>query len=97
MKYLTPEYDFFGDIGDADFDLDPDHDDHKVTPEAGDNYVGINLLFPKGRTMTRGPVTAQKRDADSNPIRRANSNPIHNTHEYTVTFDNRDVTELTAN
>ncbi len=97
MKYLTPEYEFFGDIGDADFDLDPDHEDHKVTPEAGDNYVGINLLFPKGRTMTRGPVTAQKRDADSNPKGRANSNPILDTREYTVIFDDGDVTNLTAN
>jgi hypothetical protein len=94
---LTPAYKLFGDVGDATFGLNLDHKDLKVMPEAGDNYVGANLLFPKGGTMTRGRVTAQKRDADSNPIRRANSNPIHNTHEYTVTFDNRDVTELTAN
>ena len=58
---LTPEYELFGDVGDADFDLDPDHEDLKVTPEAGDNYVGVDLLFPKGGTMTRGHVTAHKR------------------------------------
>jgi hypothetical protein len=51
---LTPEYDLFGDIGDANADPDPDHADLPVTPEAGDNYIGIDLLVPKGGTMTRG-------------------------------------------
>ncbi len=45
----------------------------------------------------RGCVTAQKRDADGNPKGRANFNPILDTREYTVTFDNGDVTDLTAN
>ena len=94
---LTPEYELFGDVGDTDFDLDPDHTDLKVTPEVGDNYIGIDLLFPKGGTMTRGRVTAQKRDADGNPKGRANSNPILDTREYTMTFDDGDVTNLTAN
>ena len=39
----------------------------EVTPEAGNNYVGVNLLFPKSGTMTRGHVTARKRDAEGNP------------------------------
>jgi hypothetical protein len=46
--------------------------------------------------MTRGHVTAQKRDNDGNPKGHANPNPILNTREYTVTFDDGDVT-LTAN
>ncbi len=94
---LTPEYELFGDVGDADFDLDPDHEDLKVTPEAGDNYVGVDLLFPKGGTMARGRVTAQKRGADGNPKGRASSNPILDTCEYSVTFDDGDMTKLTAN
>ncbi len=63
----------------------------------GDNYIGTDLLFPKGGTMTRGRVTARKRDADGNPMRRANSNPILDTCEYTVIFDNGDLTDLTTN
>jgi hypothetical protein len=47
--------------------------------------------------MTKGHVTAQKKDADGNPKGRANPNPILNTREYTVTFDDGDVTDLTAN
>jgi hypothetical protein len=83
VEDFTPEYELFGDVGDANFDLDPDHEDLKVTPEAGNNYVGVKLLFPKGGTMTRGRVTAQKRDVDSNPKGRTNLNPILDTREYT--------------
>ncbi len=97
MEDLTPGYELFGDVGDADFDLDPDHADLEVTPEVGNNYVGVNLLFPKGGTMTRGRVTAQKRNVGGNPKGGANSNPILDTREYTVRFDNGDVTNLTAN
>ena len=69
-----------------------------MTPKAGDNYVGVNLLFPKGGIMTRGRVISQKRDTDGNPGKgHANSNPILDTCEYTVTFDDDDVTKLTAN
>ncbi len=94
---LTPKYELFGDVGDANFDLDPAHEDVKVTPEAGGNMLA-STLFPKGGTMTRGRVTAQKRDTDGNPKGRANFNPILDTREYyTVTFDNGDVTELTVN
>ena len=32
---ITPEYELIGDIGDADFDLDPDHADLEMTPEVG--------------------------------------------------------------
>ncbi len=66
-------------------------------PEVGDNYIGVDLLFPKGGTMTKGRITARKRDADGNPKGRANPNPILDTREYTVTFDDGDVTDLTAN
>jgi hypothetical protein len=92
---LTSKYDLFGDIGDAD--PDPDHADLTVTPEVSNNYIGVDLLFPKGGTMTKRHVTAGKRDANGNPKRRANPNPILDTCEYTVIFDDGDVTDLTAN
>jgi hypothetical protein len=47
--------------------------------------------------MTKGHVTAQKRDAEGNPKGRANPNPILVTCEYTVTFDDGDVTDMTPN
>ena len=94
---LTPEYEPFGDIVNADSGLKPDQEDLEVTPKAHDNYVDIDLFIPKGGTMSRGHVTARKRDAYGNPKGRANDNPILDTREYTVTFEDGDVTELTAN
>jgi hypothetical protein len=67
------------------------------TPEAGDNYISAEIMLLKGGTMSRGQVTKCKRDDNSNPIGRANDNPILDTREYIVEFDDRDVTELTAN
>ncbi len=88
---LTPEHDPF----DPDIlDLDPDQGDIEVTPEFGDNYVGAKLLFPQGGALARGRVTRRKRDIDGNPTSVAHSNPIL---DNVVTFDDGDVTELTAN
>jgi hypothetical protein len=77
--------------------LDPDQGDIEVTPEYGDNYVGTELLLPRGGTLARGRVTGRKRDVDGKPTGTANANPILDTHDYVVTFDDGDVTELTAN
>jgi hypothetical protein len=42
---MTPEYDHY----DTDIlDSNPDHGDIEVTPEYGDNYVGANILLPRG-------------------------------------------------
>ena len=40
---------------------------------------------------------SRKRDANDNPIGRANANPILDTRRYDVEFDDDQVTELTAN
>ena len=47
--------------------------------------------------MTKGQVTAQKRDIDGNLKGTANDIPILDTREYVVTFDDGDMTELNAN
>jgi hypothetical protein len=47
--------------------------------------------------MTKGHVTAQKRDIDGNLKGTANDIPILDTREYVVTFDDGDMTELNAN
>ena len=47
--------------------------------------------------MARGRVTAWKRDLDGNPKGVTNANPILDTREYVVTFDDGDLTELNAN
>jgi hypothetical protein len=63
---LTPDFDHY----DNDHDLDPDHGDLEVTPEMGDNYLNaeISVPRPQGGTLSKGCVTAQKRDKDGNPL-----------------------------
>ena len=54
-------------------------------------------MLPCGGILARGRVTERKRDHEVNVIGRSNANPILDTREYEVKFDDRDVTEMTAN
>jgi hypothetical protein len=90
---LTPDYAFYDD----DHDLDPDHADLEVTPEMGDNYLNAEISVPRGGTLAKGRITSWKRDKDGSPIGLANANPILDTGEYTLTFDDSDETVLNAN
>ena len=44
-------------------------------------------MIPRGGEVLKAQVTARKRDANGNPIGRANSNPILDTREYEVEFE----------
>jgi hypothetical protein len=90
---LTPEFLTYDD----DHDLDSDHGNLEVTPEIGDNYLSADILIPRGGSMAKGRVKSRKRDADGNPIGRADANPILDTREYIVEFENGDEAELNAN
>ncbi len=90
---LTPDYDHYDD----EHDLDPDHGDLEVTPEVGDNYLNAEISVPQGGTLSKGHVTAWKRDKDGNPVRLANANPILDMREYTFTFKDGDETVMSAN
>ena len=57
----------------------------------------MELMLPRGGTLARGRVTERKRDHEGNVIGRSNANPILDTREYEVKFEDGDVTELTAN
>jgi hypothetical protein len=90
---LTLDYVFY----DNNHDLDPDHGDLEVTPEMGYNYLSAEISVPRRGTLVKGRVTSQKRDKDDNPIGLANTNPILNTREYTLTFNNGNETVLNEN
>jgi hypothetical protein len=90
---LTPDFDH----SDNDHDLDPDHGDLEVTPEMGDNYLNAEISVPQGGTLSKGRVTARKRDKDRNPIGLANANPILDTREYTFTLNDGNETVMSAN
>jgi len=90
---LTPEYLTYEDV----HDLDPDHGDLEVTPGIGDNYLSAEISIPRGESMVNGRVKSCKRDADGNPIGRADVNPILDTCEYIVEFEDGDEAEVNAN
>jgi hypothetical protein len=58
----------------------PEADDY--TPEAYDEYLTAEVLLPNMGTMTKVKVKGRKRDADGNPIRLRNNNPILDTRQY---------------
>ncbi len=89
---LTPDFDHY----DNDHDRDPDHGDLEVTPEMGDNHLNAEISVLRGGTLSKGRVIAWKQDKDSNPVGRANANPILDTREYTFTFDDGDETVMSA-
>jgi len=90
---LTPEYLTYKN----DHDLDPDHGDLEVTPEIGDNYLSVEISIPRGGSLVKGRIKSCKRDTDGNPIGRADANPILDTCEYIVEFEDGDKAELNAN
>ena len=93
---MTLTYEYYDD---DHKDATPDAPTEKftLTPEIGDNYVNMELMLPRGGTLARGRVTERKRDHKGNAIGRYNANPILDTQEYEVKFEDGDVTELTAN
>ena len=95
---LTPTFEAYADQVEDGLEGTPD-DELPPTPEALENYVGPRLLFPRGAddVMSRGKVVKHARDNSGNPMGRANGNPILDTREYIVEFEDGTEAELSAN
>ncbi len=63
----------------------PEQDEY--TPEAFDGYLTASVLLPRGGEVLKAQVMPRKKDANGNPIGRANSNPILDTRVYEVEFE----------
>ena len=61
---LTPDFEYYED----DFDVIPKAppEDLEPTPELHDNYVGAQLMLPRGGALARGRVIGRKRDLEGN-------------------------------
>ena len=57
----------------------------------------MELILPRGGNLAMGRVTERKREHKVNGIGRSNANPILDTREYEVKFEDGYVTKLTAN
>ena len=94
-----PHVNLFGDPDDAidaettQFRADAD----EYTPEAFDKYLSAQIVTDRGGEMLRGTVRSRKRDSDGKPIGSSNPNPILDTREYLVCFEDGTEDAYTAN
>ncbi|MFY8201679.1 MAG: hypothetical protein ACOVLE_13465, partial [Pirellula staleyi] len=96
--------DIFGDLGD-DLNYEDDPVDEELrrseaddyTPEAFDKYLTAEIVTDRGGEVLRGTVMSRKRDRDGVPIGKADANPILDTREYLVCFEDGTEETYTAN
>ena len=94
---LTPDFEYYADESEDGFEGTPD-ETLPPTPEAGDNYVGARVRLPRGNDEeAMGRVVKRARGSDGETIGRANQNPILDTREYVVEFEDGTQAELAAN
>lgn len=62
-------------------------DAEEFTPETFDGYLTASVMLPRGGEVLQAQVVARKRDSNGNPIGKAHSNPILDTREYEVEFE----------
>ena len=67
------------------------------TSESNDTHLNASVMLPRGNSYVRGEVIGQKIDADGNDVGRENDNPILDTREYRIGFDDGEVIKLTEN
>ena len=74
LNYLTPEFEYYADGVEDEFEGNPDDikEAPPPTPEASDNYVGSQLQLTRGKSLARGRVLKRACDNDDNIIGCAN-------------------------
>ena len=92
-------------VSDVDEGAEYEPMDPEAVPMEADDYdeetldklLSAEVLVPKGDGFMMGTVVSRKRDADGNPIGKANSNPILDTRVYEVQFPDGHLEEYSAN
>jgi hypothetical protein len=57
------------------------------TPEVFDHFITAEVLLARGDNNEKAVITRRARDGNDNPIGRYHSNPILDTREYELTFE----------
>ena len=91
----TPYFEAYSDDSDGTEPTMPEADDYDV--DTFDKFLGAETLLSSGDSMLRGIVKSRKRDADGNPVGKANNNPLLDTRLYEVEFPDGDLREYAAN
>ena len=73
----------------------PEADEY--TEEALDKYLTARVLLPAGESELMGTVKTRKRDAHGHPVGVSHTNPILDTRQYDVEFDDGTIKEYSAN
>ena len=94
--YETPTYEPYTD-DDGDGIGHPTDVDDEPTPLTFDNYLGAEVVLPKGDDMVAGKVVGRKRDSDGEPIGQENKNPMLDACVSEVEFVDGSHAELGAN
>ena len=61
---LAPEWEIYGDDDSKEGMLDAPETKTTLTPEAGDNYVNVDIMLPRGDSTTRGQVINRECNAE---------------------------------
>ncbi|KAI2494625.1 Reverse transcriptase (RNA-dependent DNA polymerase) [Fragilaria crotonensis] len=97
-----PHIEIFGELNDSDV-VDSEEealrrsDADEYTPEAFDRYLTAEIVTDRGGELLRGTVKSRKRDHDGKPIGSSHSNPLLDTREYLVCFEDGTEDTYTAN
>ena len=95
---VTPDLEYNDDDDEAGKEGSPDMAPSvPATTELNDQYLNVDLMLPRGGNEARGRVTARAQDSDGNPMGLDNPNPILDSRQYIVEFQDGTEAELTAN
>ena len=96
---VTPEYEAYDDdeLMLEEDQRENDNSDSCYDPEVYDGYITAQVLLPKGGEFRVGNVIRRRVDENGNPKGLSHNNPILDTREYEVEFDDGEVLEYAAN
>jgi Reverse transcriptase (RNA-dependent DNA polymerase) len=102
VSVTTPEYEVYDDDEETKPNALPEIDKlvgshEEYDPEGYNGYITAEVLLPKGDEFRVGTVKKRKADDNGTPIGKSHDNPILDTREYQVEFDDGDVLEYSAN
>ena len=69
----------------------------EYTPEGYDEYIGAQLLIPKGDGRVQGTIVKRSKGNDGNPIGRRHENPFLDTRQYEIELSDGTTEEYYAN
>ena len=97
---VLPQVDLFGDVVNDVNEGETTQfraDANEYTPEAFDKYLNAQIVTDRGVDLLRGEVKCRKRDSNKKPIGSSNPNPILDSREYLVCYEDGAEDMYTAN